>query len=139
MNFQEIQQHLQQFRLHHGMLMNEHVSEVPNYPSEYKQVVNVSKRHYRHTVSSPRSRPTSEFIDFANAETYKHAFRGISESGSLPRRMLPSSKQRPPIPTAFLFQQRHGQPMTNGYTTDKCSQDINELYKNGENATSSKV
>lgn len=134
MNFQEIQQHLQQFRFHQNLFSNEHPSDISSYLTEQKLIHGSNKRHYRHTVSSSRSRPMSEFIDFNNPEAFKHVLRGVSESGSLPRRMFPGSKQRPAIPSAFMFQQMHGQPITNGYHPD-----INSSYKSDENGTSSKV
>ncbi|GIY97611.1 partitioning defective 3 [Caerostris extrusa] len=77
MNFQEIQQHLQ----------------------------HPHKRHYRHTVSSARSRPISELYDFRNINMTNGSFRGVSESGSLPRKMFYNTRQRPPIPSAFMTQQ----------------------------------
>lgn len=121
------------------MFSNEQPSDIASYVNEQKLNYGSNKRHYRHTVSSPRSRPMSEFIDFNNAEAFKHVLRGMSESGSLPRKMFPSNKQRPAIPSAFMFQQMHGQPIPNGYASSNCNQGINGIYKSDENATSSKV
>ena len=133
MNFQEIQQHLQQFRFHQNLFSHE--QSMPNYLYEQK-TRSSNKRHYRHTVSSPRSRPISEFIDFNNAETYNHVLRGMPESGSLPKRMFP--KQRLPIPSAFMFQERH-QPISNDYSpVQDYNQDQIQFHRN-ENASSSKV
>lgn len=133
MNFQEIQQHLQQFRFHQNLFSNE--QSMHNYLYE-QQARSSNKRRHRHTVSSPRSRPISEFIDFNSAEAYKHVLRGMPESGSLPKRMFP--KQRPPIPSAFMFQERHDQLMTNGYPPQNYNQDRIEFHRS-ENASSSKV
>lgn len=137
MNFQEIQQHLQQFHFHQNLFSSEQPANMESYLSERQMYNSPSKKHYRHTVSSPRSRPVSEFIDVNNVESFKHVLRGMSGSGSLPRRMFPNAKQRPPIPSVFMFQQRHDQPIANGYPN--YNHGMIDPYKNNEKATSSKV
>ncbi|GFY59485.1 partitioning defective 3 homolog [Trichonephila inaurata madagascariensis] len=109
MNFQEIQQHLQQFRLHQNLFPNDRASEnLAQYSlflNESKYMASPNKRHYRHTVSTPRSRPVSELYDFRNTGMGNTSFRGMSESGSLPKKMFYNSRQRPPIPLEFMAQQ----------------------------------
>ncbi|GFU55324.1 partitioning defective 3 homolog [Nephila pilipes] len=118
MNFQEIQQHLQQFRLHQNLFLNEGASENQAQHSlflnESKYMVSPSKRHYRHTVSTPRSRPVSELYDFRNISMTNSSIRGMSESGSLPKRMFYNSRQRPPIPIEFMAQVNENNYIING-------------------------
>ncbi|XP_042903648.1 partitioning defective 3 homolog isoform X2 [Parasteatoda tepidariorum] len=104
MNFQEIQQHLQQFRHHQNLFFNDSSEVQSPYLLTNSHMVSPHKRYYRHTVSSPRSRPVSEFFDFRNEEQSSSTKR-TSESGSLPRKMFQNGRHRPPIPAAFLTQQ----------------------------------
>ncbi|XP_054720744.1 partitioning defective 3 homolog B-like [Uloborus diversus] len=108
MNFQEIQQHLQQFRFHQSLFMADRTSGQSPYDlTEPTQMSLSNKRHYRHTVSSPRSRPTSEYIDFRSPELLEYNSAGTNGSGSLPRKMFTHSKQRPRIPAAFMADQKY--------------------------------
>lgn len=118
MNFQEIQQHLQQFRLHQNLFPNDRASEnlaqYSQFFNESKYMASPNKRHYRHTVSSPRSRPVSELYDYRNIGMGNGSFRGMSESGSLPKKMFYNSRQRPPIPLEFMAQVNENNYIMNG-------------------------
>ncbi|XP_035219361.1 partitioning defective 3 homolog isoform X2 [Stegodyphus dumicola] len=140
MNFQEIQQHLQQFHLHQNMYLKDWPPEMqPSYlMTEQKYMANLNRRHYRHTVSSPRSRPNSEFFDFRNSDMSKSPLRGISESGSLPKRMFQNGKQRLPIPAVFMLQQQNCISNTpnehvssNFYNHNPTLDDLHEKRKTG--------
>ncbi|GBM32569.1 Partitioning defective 3 [Araneus ventricosus] len=137
MNFQEIQQHLQQFRHHQNLFLHDGANEAQaNYSlflHESKYAVSPNKRHYRHTVSSPRSRPISELYDFSNTNMANSSLRGMSESGSLPRKMFYNSRQRPPIPAAFIAQHiNEGNYVMNGQLSSN-------IYSQTSRSSGSKV
>lgn len=123
MNFQEIQQHLQQFHHQNHLRKSQIHDQFQNFQSQPYSQSNPRtrtmspKRTYSKTLSPARSRPISNFFEYESVHNAKFPLNLMSESGtgSLPRRNLTSGR-RQPIP-AFMMQARRDAPAPNGHVS----------------------
>lgn len=123
MNFQEIQQHLQQFH-HQSHFRKSQMQDQsqnfqlqPYHQSSTRTRTMSPKHNYSKTLSAARSRPISNFFEYESVHNAKYPLNLMSESGtgSLPRRNLTSGR-RQPIPT-FMMQSRRDAPAPNGHAS----------------------